>query len=83
MGVMKSQLNRCELISVVLVKHTLFVCFFFSYLRTMTALLDPAQIEERERRRQKQLEQQVKRSRANILLTKQACFTCCLAPLKI
>ncbi|XP_070758605.1 coiled-coil domain-containing protein 66 [Enoplosus armatus] len=29
-----------------------------SYLRTMTALLDPAQIEERERRRLKQLEQQ-------------------------
>lgn len=30
-----------------------------SYLRTMTALLDPTQIEERERRRLKQLEQQV------------------------
>ncbi|XP_014827940.1 PREDICTED: coiled-coil domain-containing protein 66 [Poecilia mexicana] len=29
-----------------------------SYLRTMTSLLDPAQIEERERRRLKQLEQQ-------------------------
>ncbi|XP_053172140.1 coiled-coil domain-containing protein 66 isoform X2 [Scomber japonicus] len=29
-----------------------------SYLRTMTALLDPVQIEERERRRLKQLEQQ-------------------------
>nr|CBN80654.1 Coiled-coil domain-containing protein 66 [Dicentrarchus labrax] len=29
-----------------------------SYLRSMTALLDPAQIEERERRRLKQLEQQ-------------------------
>ncbi|XP_042365939.1 coiled-coil domain-containing protein 66 isoform X3 [Plectropomus leopardus] len=29
-----------------------------SYLRTMTALLDPTQIEERERRRLKQLEQQ-------------------------
>ncbi|XP_051803978.1 coiled-coil domain-containing protein 66 isoform X2 [Acanthochromis polyacanthus] len=29
-----------------------------SYLRTMTALLDPAQIEEKERRRLKQLEQQ-------------------------
>ncbi|XP_076600222.1 coiled-coil domain-containing protein 66 isoform X2 [Chaetodon auriga] len=29
-----------------------------NYLRTMTALLDPAQIEERERRRLKQLEQQ-------------------------
>ncbi|KAG7244388.1 hypothetical protein INR49_001687 [Caranx melampygus] len=29
------------------------------YLRTMTALLDPTQIEERERRRLKQLEQQV------------------------
>ncbi|RVE72567.1 hypothetical protein OJAV_G00039830 [Oryzias javanicus] len=29
-----------------------------SYLRTMTSLLDPAQIEERERRRVKQLEQQ-------------------------
>ncbi|KAF7693144.1 coiled-coil domain-containing protein 66 isoform X1 [Silurus meridionalis] len=29
-----------------------------SYLRTMTALLDPAQIEERERKRAKQLEQQ-------------------------
>nr|XP_043880366.1 coiled-coil domain-containing protein 66 isoform X2 [Solea senegalensis] len=29
-----------------------------SYLRTMTALLDPAQIEERERKRLKQLEQQ-------------------------
>ncbi|XP_019735047.1 coiled-coil domain-containing protein 66 isoform X1 [Hippocampus comes] len=29
-----------------------------SYLRSMTALLDPVQMEERERRRQKQLEQQ-------------------------
>ncbi|XP_028303768.1 trichohyalin isoform X3 [Gouania willdenowi] len=29
-----------------------------SYLRTMTSLLDPAQIEERERRRRKQMEQQ-------------------------
>jgi len=29
-----------------------------SYLRTMTALLDPAQIEERERRRLKQLEEE-------------------------
>ncbi|KAL8212513.1 UNVERIFIED_CONTAM: hypothetical protein K2H54_049651 [Gekko kuhli] len=30
-----------------------------SFLRSMTALLDPAQIEERERRRQKQIEHQV------------------------
>lgn len=30
-----------------------------NFLRSMTALLDPAQIEERERRRQKQLEHQV------------------------
>jgi len=35
-------------------------CFFLrSFLRSMTALLDPAQIEERDRRRQKQLEHQV------------------------
>lgn len=33
---------------------------FCSYLRSMTALLDPVQMEERERRRQKQLEQQVR-----------------------
>lgn len=33
--------------------------FFHSFLRSMTALLDPAQIEERERRRQKQIEHQV------------------------
>lgn len=30
-----------------------------SFLRSMTALLDPAQLEERDRRRQKQLEHQV------------------------
>ena len=36
------------------------LCFSSSHLRTMTALLDPAQIEERERRRLKQLEQQVR-----------------------
>lgn len=36
------------------------MCFFVhSFLRSMTALLDPAQIEERDRRRQKQLEHQV------------------------
>ena len=34
--------------------------FVLSYLRTMTALLDPAQMEERERRRIKQLELQVR-----------------------
>lgn len=52
----------------------LFSCGMCSYLRTMTSLLDPAQIEERERRRLKQLEQQVgggteKRS-VNVFLTK-------------
>lgn len=39
-------------------------CLFsdlFSYLRTMTALLDPAQLEERGRRRLKQLELQGRR----------------------
>lgn len=30
-----------------------------SFLRSMTALLDPAQLEERDRRRQKQWEHQV------------------------
>lgn len=39
---------------------TMCVCPVSSYLRTMTALLDPAQLEERERRRLKQLEQQVR-----------------------
>lgn len=39
----------------------------FSYLRTMTALLDPAQLEERERRRMKQLEQQVRGRRGTLL----------------
>lgn len=39
----------------------------FSYLRTMTALLDPAQLEERERRRMKQLEQQVRGRRETLL----------------
>ncbi|KAM9680546.1 coiled-coil domain-containing protein 66 isoform 2-T2 [Dama dama] len=34
-----------------------------SFLRSMTALLDPAQIEERDRRRQKQLEHQVEEKR--------------------
>ncbi|XP_029410039.1 coiled-coil domain-containing protein 66 isoform X3 [Nannospalax galili] len=34
-----------------------------NFLRSMTALLDPAQIEERERRRQKQLEHQVEEKR--------------------
>ena len=40
-------------------KLFLILLYFTSYLRTMTALLDPTQIEERERRRLKQLEQQV------------------------
>lgn len=35
-----------------------------SYLRSMTALLDPSQLEERERNRLKQLEQQVGRRTA-------------------
>lgn len=35
-----------------------------SYLRSMTALLDPSQLEERERKKVKQLEQQVSRQAA-------------------
>lgn len=47
-----------------LVKPTFWVLngqyiFLASFLRSMTALLDPAEIEERDRRRQKQLEHQV------------------------
>ncbi|CAG10759.1 unnamed protein product, partial [Tetraodon nigroviridis] len=37
-----------------------------SYLRTMTALLDPAQLEERDRRRIKQVELQTDRSQQDV-----------------
>ncbi|XP_077933019.1 coiled-coil domain-containing protein 66 isoform X9 [Halichoerus grypus] len=42
-----------------------------NFLRSMTALLDPAQIEERDRRRQKQLEHQVEEKRRKKQLEEQ------------
>lgn len=60
---------KCQINGTCMIEETGVVLrrFFFpllqspppSHLRTMTALLDPAQIEERERKRVKQLEHQV------------------------